>query len=79
MLVMQEPMNTSSIWLPATSLSRRASSGSFGAQRMGSLMVARSISMISAYSASLSASISTGLASHSSIPLMRRVMVRTSP
>ena len=35
MLVMQEPINTSSIFSPCTSDSKRASSGSFGAQRMG--------------------------------------------
>ena len=64
MLVMHEPMNTSSILSPATCDSSLASSGSFGQQRIGSLISSRLISMISAYSASLSARISTGLAIH---------------
>ena len=36
---MQLPMNTSSIFCPATSDSSRASSGSFGAHRIGSCEV----------------------------------------
>mmetsp|Transcript_19515 Transcript_19515/g.47880 ORF Transcript_19515/g.47880 Transcript_19515/m.47880 type:complete len:267 (+) Transcript_19515:953-1753(+) len=79
MLVMQEPMKTSSILSPCTCESMRASSGSLGAQRMGSLILLRSISMVSMYSAPLSASSSFGLASHSSMLPMRRSMVRASP
>ena len=56
-----EPMNTSSTLSPATADSRRASSGSLGAQTMGSLTSARSISMIAAYSASASASQQAGI------------------
>jgi hypothetical protein len=44
MFVMHEPRNTSSIGVPATSLSVLMSSGSFGQASRGSLMVARSIS-----------------------------------
>ena len=38
MLVMHEPMKTSSILAPATSLRNFASSGSFGQHRIGSLI-----------------------------------------
>ncbi|CKS95588.1 Uncharacterised protein [Mycobacterium tuberculosis] len=48
MLVMHEPMNTSSIAAPATSLSVFTSSGSFGQATMGSWISARSISMTAA-------------------------------
>jgi hypothetical protein len=60
MLVMHEPMNTSSILVPATSDKSLASSGSFGQHSTGSLRSARSISMTCAYSASLSASSKLG-------------------
>ncbi|CFP65462.1 Uncharacterised protein [Bordetella pertussis] len=48
MLVMQLPMNTSSILAPATSDSVLTSSGSFGQATMGSWMSARSISITAA-------------------------------
>ena len=79
MLVIHEPMNTSSILSPATSAKVLASSGSFGQQRIGSLMALISIVMSAAYSASASARNNVGLASHASIPLIRRAMVRASP
>ncbi|MOA24993.1 hypothetical protein D3C78_1456950 [compost metagenome] len=79
MLVMQEPMNTSSILSPATVDSRRASSGSFGAQSTGSFTSARSISMTAAYSASASACSRFGLASQASMAWARRSRVRASP
>ncbi len=55
MLVMQEPRNTSSILVLATSERSFTSSGSFGQARIGSVISARSISMTAAYSAFLSA------------------------
>ena len=75
MLVMQEPIKTSSIGVLATSESKRASSGSFGAQTTGSVISLRSISMTAAYSASGSAESSDGLDSHASISAMRRSSV----
>mmetsp|Transcript_22308 Transcript_22308/g.53515 ORF Transcript_22308/g.53515 Transcript_22308/m.53515 type:complete len:267 (+) Transcript_22308:661-1461(+) len=79
MLVMHDPMNTSSTLSPHTSDKRRASSGSLGAQRIGSVMSLRLISMISAYSAPLSASMSLGAASQSCMDAIRRSIVRESP
>ena len=52
MLVMQEPMNTSSILSPATSGQQLDVVRAFGQARIGSLMSARSISITAAYSAS---------------------------
>ena len=51
MLVMHEPMKTSSTPVSATSDRSRASSGSLGAQRMGSVIASRLMSIISWYSA----------------------------
>ncbi|MNC67685.1 hypothetical protein D3C75_1182000 [compost metagenome] len=78
MLVMHEPMKTSSIGVSCTADSRRASSGSLGAHRMGSFTSARSISMTWAYSASASASSRFGAASQASMASMRRCRVRAS-
>jgi hypothetical protein len=78
MLVMHEPMKASSILVPATSDRVLASSGSFGQQTMGSVMSARSISITAAYSASLSASSRSGLASQASTFSMRRCRVFAS-
>src|SRR3546814_19564888 len=61
MLVMQLPMKTSSMTLPATSDSVFTSSGSLGQATMGSWISARSISMTAAYSASASGSSNCGL------------------
>ncbi len=78
MLVMHEPMNTSSMAAPATSDSVLTSSGSFGQATIGSWMSARSISMTAAYSASASGASSSGLASQASIFSMRRASERAS-
>ena len=78
MLVMHEPMNTSSIFAPATSASVLTSSGSFGQATIGSWMSARSISMTAAYSASASRSSSWGFLTHASCAAMRRASVRPS-
>ena len=51
MLVMQDPMKTSSIFRPVTSESSRASSGSLGAHRMGSVSSSMLISIVVWYSA----------------------------
>lgn len=76
---MQEPMKTSSTLRPATSDRRRASSGSLGAHRMGSVM--SSILMWSSleYTAFLSASNNFGWAMKASILAIRRAIVRLSP
>ena len=78
MLVMHEPMNTSSIFVPERSDMKHTSSGSFGQAIIGSLMSSMLISITAAYSASLSASSSSGFASHFSMALMRRSKVRGS-
>ena len=72
MLVMHEPMNTSSILAPATSDSVFTSSGSFGQATIGSWMSARSISITAAYSASASPLSSCGSFSQASCAAMRR-------
>jgi hypothetical protein len=79
MFVMHEPMKTSSIFVPCTSLSVFASSGSFGQHKIGSLMSSMQISMTVWYSAPGSAFKSSGFESHASIPAMRRSIVRRSP
>mmetsp|Transcript_7830 Transcript_7830/g.21967 ORF Transcript_7830/g.21967 Transcript_7830/m.21967 type:complete len:267 (-) Transcript_7830:1452-2252(-) len=79
MFVMHDPRKTSSIFVPATSDNVRASSGSFGAQRIGSLISLRSISMTSAYSALASASSSSGFSRNCSMRATRRCKVRASP
>ncbi len=78
MLVMHEPMNTSSMVSPATSDRVFASSGSLGQHTIGSTISSRSISITAAYSASASGSSSCGSASHCSILSMRRCRVRAS-
>jgi hypothetical protein len=55
MLVMHEPIKTSSILRPCTSLSSLASSGSLGAQRIGSFISFRLMWTSAAYVAPLSA------------------------
>ena len=79
MFVIHEPINTSSTLSPATSDKVFASSGSLGQHTIGSLISLRSISITSAYSASASARINSGLANHSSIFCARRSKVRGSP
>mmetsp|Transcript_8583 Transcript_8583/g.12238 ORF Transcript_8583/g.12238 Transcript_8583/m.12238 type:complete len:216 (-) Transcript_8583:1947-2594(-) len=79
MLVMQDPMKTSSILLPCTSERSADASGSLGRARMGSLISSRLISMVAAYSALGSGCIRVGLAIHSSMRAMRLSMVRASP
>ena len=65
--VMQEPMKTSSIFVFATSDNGLISSGSLGQARSGSFISSRLISITSAYSASSSASRSSGFSSQASI------------
>mmetsp|Transcript_27961 Transcript_27961/g.58557 ORF Transcript_27961/g.58557 Transcript_27961/m.58557 type:complete len:252 (-) Transcript_27961:1453-2208(-) len=79
MLVIHEPMKTSSIFSPATSDKSADASGSLGNARTGSLSSLRSMSITVEYSALVSASIRTGSASHSSMRAMRRSKVRASP
>ncbi len=78
MLVMHEPMKTSSILAPATSDRVLTSSGSFGQATMGSCTSARSISITAAYSASASGSSSFGSASQASMAWIRRDRLRGS-
>ena len=78
MFVMHEPMKTSSIASPCTVESLRASSGSLGAQRTGSVISARSISIVAAYSASVALE-QLGAAIQFSMHAMRRSSVRASP
>mmetsp|Transcript_2179 Transcript_2179/g.3049 ORF Transcript_2179/g.3049 Transcript_2179/m.3049 type:complete len:235 (-) Transcript_2179:1116-1820(-) len=79
MLVMQDPIKTSSILDPAYSLNKAEASGSLGKAKMGSVISSKAMSMTSAYSAFSSASMSVGLANHSSIRAIRRSKVRASP
>ena len=79
MFVMQEPRNTSSILVFATSVRTFTSSGSFGQARIGSVILARSISITAAYSAFLSARSSSGFASHASTAAMRLSKRPASP
>ena len=78
MLVMHEPMNTSSTRRPATSDRGRTSSGSLGQATSGSVMAEVSISMTAAYSAPASARRSDGSASHRSMAWARRSRERAS-
>ena len=80
-LVMQEPINTSSILVLATSDKGFMSSGSFGQASKGSVISLRSISSTAAYSASSSASINTGFSSQDSIAcaLLSRVFSSSYP
>ena len=78
MLVMQEPINTSSILVPWTSDRVLMSSGSLGQANRGSLIWFRSISMILKYSASASGSIRDGFSNHCSMARARRSRVLAS-
>ena len=77
-LVMHEPMNTSSIFVPSTADRGLMSSGSLGHAKSGSVILFRSISIILWYSACSSGSIKTGFSSHSSMARARLSSVRAS-
>ena len=79
MFVIHEPINTSSILSPQTSDSVLISSGSLGHAKSGSFISFKSISIISAYSASLSGSNRTGFLIHSSIAWALLSIVFSSP
>ncbi len=77
MLVMHEPMNTSSIGVPATSDSGCASSGSFGQASSGSVISLMSIlDDLGVLRVRVGAACSTGSASQASMACARRSSVR---